>query len=299
MNVHIKITQESGDNIDSIINALLDLLSEFKKIGAAEPIHPEITLDLSEIRWIHIPVITALAAAIIFIREKGYVITIIWPNESDKRNYLQTIYFEKGLKPDIADQWSAILDLYRDKRYLPIINLPITGQGIKIIELTLNHVYHILDEQLNLKGSFRDAVIYLIDEAMNNIIQHSDSERGWIAAQYYPVKQFIDVVIIDTGVTFLGSYLSHGFQINSDSEAIHKAVNGLSTKIDDENRGFGVRTSRRMLVEGLKGIYCIFSGHGLLINKRYYETPVRWPGTITFMRIPKPVGNFNFYSYVN
>jgi hypothetical protein len=76
--------------------------------------------------------------------------------------------------------------------------------------------------------------------------------------------------------------------------AINFAANGKSTKDSPENegRGFGIRTSKKMLVDGLKGKYLLLSGGAFLIKTIDKEEVVEVPanlyfkGTILLLRVP-------------
>lgn len=59
-----------------------------------------------------------------------------------------------------------------------------------------------------------------------------ESERGYIFSQAYPTKKYLDICIAD---------------------------NGISTKNlpEAENRGFGIKTSKKMLIDGLSGIFVL------------------------------------------
>jgi anti-sigma regulatory factor (Ser/Thr protein kinase) len=259
----------------------------------------EIRLDLTDLSWVHNFLFVPLAALIDLLKSSGYAIQIVSPTASEVMSYLRALRFELGLCPVEESAWIQELAKYRNKRYIPIIKFPISSQFELIRDASISQVNRILYEQIGLSGDFRNAVLYLIDEGVNNVVQHSRSRNGWISAQYFPTKKYLDLKIVDTGITILGSFEAHKVAgVSSDAEAIKAALNGISTKIEDDNRGFGMRTSRRMLVEGLSGFYCIFSGYGLLLNRRLYKIPVRWPGTVVCMRIPNPLRNFSFYSYV-
>lgn len=82
---------------------------------------------------------------------------------------------------------------------------------------------------------------------------------------------------------------------------------GYSTKDlpDTENRGFGISTSKSMLVDGLKGAFFMLSGgafhrHDSNVNV-FIKLPetINWNGTIILMRIPVTVpANFNYLKYI-
>ena len=142
---------------------------------------------------------------------------------------------------------------------------------------------------------------------MDNITEHSGSDRGFIFAQAYPLKGYLDLCIADRGVTLLGSYqrLTDN-EITTDLEAIRAANRGISSKNlpEAENRGYGIYTTKKMLVEGLGGQYLMISGGNFYINipgfDSFYSLPdnLRWNGTIIALRIPYNVAKFNYVNYI-
>lgn len=147
---------------------------------------------------------------------------------------------------------------------------------------------------------------YLIGEAMDNIVDHADVPNGWIMVQNYPQKRFLDVCILETGIGLLGSYQKFKFQdIVTDTQALQEAINGKSTKQITETRGYGIDTSRRMLVNGLKGKYFLLSGSAMYIYTSDFEQIVplnrniHWTGTMLALRVPQNVpNNFNYSNYL-
>jgi hypothetical protein len=152
------------------------------------------------------------------------------------------------------------------------------------------------------------AVTYLIDEAVNNIKDHAQTERGFLFTQFYPKAEYMDLCIADAGISILGSYQAAGrLDITSHSQAIEAALNGESTK-DVAGRGFGIRTSRNMLVNGLGGRYYLMSGDSFLFsypggNEEIKIFPnnsgLNWVGTYLAMRIPVQKNvNFHYNEYL-
>ena len=85
------------------------------------------------------------------------------------------------------------------------------------------------------------------------------------------------------------------------------ANEGYSTKNrpEAENRGYGISTSKRMLVEGMKGAFFMLSGGAF----HRYENGTNdyidladqfyWHGTIILLRIPtKMPEGFNYIDYL-
>ena len=91
-----------------------------------------------------------------------------------------------------------------------------------------------------------------------------------------------------------------------DLEAIQAANRGISTKNlpDAENRGYGIITSKKMLVDGLGGNFIMMSGNALhLYNSehiKFIEMPkdIRWNGTIIAFRVPYINKEFQYINYI-
>ncbi len=194
---------------------------------------------------------------------------------------------------------------YKNKTYLPICSIPSGSNNSKIRDQILSLFETILVSQTNIKGQLKIAVSYIINETIDNIVEHANVSNGWIMAQNYPKKGFLDVCIADTGDGILESYKKTKiFNISTDAQAINKAINGLSTKEQGNTRGYGLKTSRKMLVEGLGGMFLLFSGNSFYIWNTNIETifsdiPYKWKGTIVAVRIPHDIpSNFNYTNYL-
>ncbi len=223
------------------------------------------------------------------------------------KEYLDLISFEGGMRPeDIVDQkYQEKLQPYENLNYIPIVSFPAnrTDQSINIRDTFMSVLGAVVSQRLNLQGNYKTAVMYLIDEAVNNIIDHSAQERGYIFAQYYPARQYIDICVVDSGVGIYQTYRDHGVQeVTSHKIAIEYAGTGKSTKNrpEAEGRGYGITSSKAMVADGLNGKYFLISGNAFLFktigNELITQIPVdyTWGGTILGLRIPYSVnGQFN------
>lgn len=223
--------------------------------------------------------------------------------------YLSTIHFADAIKPDEGriSAFKAMMEAYGNKSFMPIINFPTKASSDDVKNQILSTVENLLIHQANISGNVAAGLKYIVEECVDNITQHSKSERGAIVAQAYPNKHYLDICIADNGVTLLGSYLENNDQdIASDLEAMQAANRGISTKNlpDAENRGYGIITSKKMLVEGLDGAFVMLSGTAMYlynrVENRFIELPhgLRCPGTIVAFRVPYINGNFNYINYV-
>lgn len=224
------------------------------------------------------------------------------------RYYLDAINFDHGTIADKIDDFHSYMEVYSDKRYIPIINFPACKTKDDIKNDILSVAENIMVKQLSIAGDIRKALSYMLAETIDNITEHSECDRGYIFAQYYPTKKYIDICIADNGISILGSYIKAGKEgITNDVEALKNAGTGISTKNlpDAENRGYGITTCKNMLSKGLKGKYFLLSGqafHTMSEEETSYvglPVDIKWDGTIVALRIPYSENkDFNFYKYI-
>jgi anti-sigma regulatory factor (Ser/Thr protein kinase) len=232
---------------------------------------------------------------------------IVFVNRS---SYMDTIHFNQGgLKPDTIEpsDFITVLNNFTYKTFLPIINFPAGIQKNNERNVILTAVENILIKQLGLKSNITAGIKYIIEESVDNIIEHSESERGYIFCQSYPTKKYLDICIADNGITLLGSYQkAANNDIVDHLLAIEAANSGISTKNlpDAENRGYGIATSKKMLVNGLSGNYVMLSGNALYLKTqtidKFLSLPgsASWKGTIIAIRIPYINESFNYIQYI-
>ena len=71
-----------------------------------------------------------------------------------------------------------------------------------------------------------------------------------------------------------------------------------------KNRGYGIYTSKKMLINGLGGQYMIMSGGAVYMKSkdidRFFTLPgdLRWNGTVVALRIPYQAPHFNYINYI-
>jgi hypothetical protein len=298
----IKINQPLTDRMGSSIEALIEVLDLIYDTKPGD----SLTLDLSDLCFVHPFLILPVSALIKYLRKIGVRVLLELPKNRPCFCYLKNIFFEEGISPLIHQEWEKKLNDYNYKNYLPIISVPTTSVNEIIKNKILSTFENILQNQLMLEINVQIAIKFIIGESFDNIDQHSNVENGWIMVQNYPDKEYLDVCIADTGKGLLQSYKDADFKnITTHEQALNEAINGRSTKIYEKSRGYGIRTSKKMLVEGLKGKYFLYSGTAFYIwtdehknisplNERFF-----WPGTLLALRIPKKAPlNFKYSSYL-
>ncbi len=298
--LEINVHQPRNGNMGSSFEVLLDILQRINNLNPDD----HITFNFKSLSFVFPFLILPLSALIKYFRKKGVIIKIIPSTECDE--YLKTIHFPEGFNPISLQNWESELNSYCKKTYLPVCFVPAQSSDSAIRDRLLSTLEQIIQNQLNFNNQLHTSISYLISEAFDNIVEHSGADNGWIMIQNYPLKEFLDVCIVDTGIGILGSYRRINFpDITSHDKALQEAINGRSTKIEEKSRGYGIRTSRYMLVHGLGGKYFIFSGNAFYIWTTEQEqinvlrTNFIWNGTMLALRIPKvtPKG-FNYINYV-
>lgn len=284
---------------ERVSDGLLEAMNVINQINEAP--EEKITLDFSGVDFATPLYVLPL---MVFLNSCQKYITIVNVGE-----YLDTIGFTKGIYPDKMrkSEFLAVIEKYSRKNYIPIVSFPATKESDDEKDAILATVESIIERQLGLTSNIAIGLKYMLGEAIDNIVQHANSERGYIFAQSYPDRGYLDICIADSGITLLGSYQTlTDNEIENDLEAIQAANRGISTKNlpNAENRGYGIITSKKMLIEGLGGTFVMMSGNALHLynsqDRRFVETPenIRWNGTIIALRVPYMNKDFQYINYI-
>ena len=179
----------------------------------------------------------------------------------------------------------------------------------KVIDELKEHLRVYIPDVLR---SLNMPLTYLLDELICNIQQHAQTDKGYAYLMYNKAARAIEIVIADFGITIYGSYVAAQKHLDklgdSDAEALNLAQNGYSVKNlpDTENRGYGISSNMKMVVDGLHGEFAVLSGNALMLqaanNRKILALPseIDFKGTMIMVRIPAEVPNgFNLYDYMS
>jgi anti-sigma regulatory factor (Ser/Thr protein kinase) len=288
--------QNGGEYLSSSFARALEFVSVIEKTTGNQ-----VFFDLSGME----DITPALALSLIVYCSKCGK-TVQFLNAGDK---LKSIYFDiQGLKPDIFrnSAFKAIMEGFADRSYTPIISFPSdVDSDYKDIVSTL--VEDLIIRQSGIRSNVATGIKYIIEETLDNVTEHSRTDRGYIFAQANADKRYLDISIADRGVTLLGSYktLSDN-EIADDLEAIKAANRGISSKNlpEAENRGYGIYTSKRIIIEGLHGQYMMVSGSTFYLKDDQYDNffslpdGCRWEGTVVSFRLYYEAPDFSYIQYI-
>lgn len=204
-------------------------------------------------------------------------------------------------------QFDVFLNDFTGKTYIPIISFPRDLNNEKRNAIS-TIVEKMVINQSDIKSNVEQGLKIIITEILDNITEHSESPFLYIFAQAYPQNGYLDVCIADQGIGLLGSYKKvPDNEIKDDLEAMKSANNRISSKDRPkaESLGFGIWSSKQMLLRGLGGQYLMASG-----NSYYFEdsnlVPIirndgnlRLNGTLVALRIPTtPILDFDYRKFI-
>lgn len=250
----------------------------------------QLTFNLKKLEWTCPLLVLPLSA---YIKCTG---STFIPAEGKVDSYLNAVRFPDGI--DSISSFEQQIHSY--KNYIPISVLK-KEQGVDCERLETMFAQLIIKVIGSVEGS-RNALYYPITELVTNIFEHSGQNVGFIFGQWYPSKDYLDICIADCGRGLAQAY-KEVKEINfNHKEAIVQALSGASTKSDVE-RGFGLRTSKQVVCEALRGGFVLITGDAALYSVGDTEQLVNlpkfnWRGVIVAYRIPKPKGTVDISPYL-
>ena len=263
--------------------------------------------DFKEVRFLHPFFLAPLAVYKHQLEKEIRCENISLPMQS----YLNNIFFDRMLHFENAAKETAemVMENYANKNYIPLCSFSMSDTNKDAFG---SIVRNIIVRQTDVDAKISTPISYFLSELIDNIYEHSESPNGYLFSQFLEREGCIDLCIADTGITVFNSFRKAGLfqeEIGGDeSEALRLANEGRSTKNRPgaENRGYGISTSKRMLVEGLGGSFFMISGGAFHRYEKstlnYYADMSKffhWNGTVILLRIPITIpDNFNYIDYI-
>jgi hypothetical protein len=271
-------------NTDNQLTQIQEAIRIIRELEGLKINKPEILeLDFSDLIWI-MPCSALLLSNSIYSLSKRIDIKIIPPKNEKTQEYLSKAGFPLG-------------GVKESETCLPIIHFTNKDKINTEVSKTIDYL------QRNISPKFGQSILYLLAELSDNIDQHSQFTSASIMAQYYPKKGYMDIGLFDNGITIPGLFEEKNKPFKDDFEAIQCAFEGVSTK-DETTRGFGLRTTKKLVLEGLDGEIHVFSRKGALVSKAGNKekcldldgNPLS--GTLIYIRANRPEKTLNIYEYI-
>jgi len=249
------------------LNKLPELVNSYRQALHCIDNYKNNMLDLSSIEFFYPTTLAILSPFIESVKPKDLIFS-----NNDLLQYFNTIM-------------NSSINI--SKTFVPFIKLPKISKDYDM------ESHKIFDAIREWSENIYEPLEFVIDELVGNIYQHANRTNAYILAQYYPMRRFVEVAIIDDGIGIPKSLRdAYNFGNLNDSELIIKAIEGYSSK-KEEGRAFGLGSSLHIVVEVLNGEALISSIKGMVYlnnnnNKEMLvsDTIGYIKGTLIGIRIP-------------
>ncbi len=300
MSTIIKIPSVKRDTrIGSVFNMLFVVINDTENANPYE----DVIWDFSETNFFHPFFICGLG---LYKKQSNRIIKTCGIRQYTK-GYLDAICFIEPYTVDGSEEVSRLLERYINKSYIPICKFSTSEDTIDSVTSGLQKI---VERQCNIPRNLISALSYLTGELVANIHDHSGCEHGYMFSQYSRQGRCLNVCIADFGISVFGSFIKSKVlkeeEMMNEGYVLNMALRHKSTKNlpDAENRGYGLPTTKNMLVNGLKGEFFILSGGAFHRHDRNGEVTVtlpknlNWGGTIVLLKIPLTESDgFNYLKY--
>lgn len=224
------------------------------------------------------------------------------------KNYLNAIFFDRHRVLSCPEDATQLMSMYWTKSYIPICKF---DNSEKTMDFITSGLQNIIQRQCQITDKLVTPISYLIAELVTNIHDHSNSDYGYIFSQYLQRERCLNICIADDGLSVYGSFaknrLLENMEDNSQGAILDAALHHTSSKNlpNAENRGYGLPTSKDMLVNGMNGEFFMLSGGAFHRHNRNEEVSVtlpaeiNWQGTIVLLKIPLQISaDFDYINYI-
>ena len=293
----IKIDLSEGDNPVEQIKESLKIIS---RIDDAFDKREKISLDLSGVKWVLPCTVILISGKLREILCKGADVSYIPPKNLKVKEWLSDIGFPLGKTKD----GSTFISI---KHFANNLSNP--NQVNEEANSMLKKI------ETKIPNSFGGSILYILGELADNIDQHSNFTHASLMAQYFPQKEYLDIAVLDNGISIPFNFEKNNISFKKDSEAIKKALSGeATTKKDEKMRAFGLKSCKDISIKGfllkinpdprIKGELHVVSRKGIAILKssgeeNFYDFGnVSLDGTFLYFRLPTPKNKIDIYYYL-
>ena len=251
-----------------------------------------VVLDFSRCTRAYPDGVLPLIATVNRMRSEGRDIEVVPPTAKNLAGVFQGV----GWTQYLVEGESTFLDLSAQTRKFTPARPFRTGAELDVLR---ESILHVALTQGKLAEWLPEAIQWTLWEVMENVLNHAQSECGWVQASTFSERRHINFVVVDSGIGIRASLagLEGGLD---DQRAIKRAVEEGVTRDPNSNAGFGL-TGCRAITADNRGQMVVYSGSSLMRQeflsasrpelRRY--TPVLGPhqGTIVELqlRMDRPV----------
>lgn len=279
---------------NSSLNAILSFGDELFSI----PIENKITIDFCTMGRVEPFCLVYLSKILRNVISRNSHQTI-WCRNHQNKDYASHMGFFKSFNLDHGKQPGEAMG---SSTYLPITYLT-----LNVLQEEANSQYEPVQEVIERRAkalsqklsqqsesNLVESLTFSIREIMRNTFEHSGATCIWYCAQYWPMYDKAEIVLLDEGIGIKESIKNNPFlEVSNDSDAIQQSVMpGISSKnykgirVDRNNpwhnSGYGLYMTSRLCRNG-GSIYIGSGNHGILLNetgKTHHELNHYCQGTV-------------------
>jgi len=240
--------------------------------------HPEteLIIDFDGCEFIYPDYAVLFICTIKYLERIGYKVVgqILINRESKTANYLAEMNFFEVLKAEFPFQ----VNIIDDKSSVQIQRYTKENQ----LEV-LNSILKVLREKSSMHDNVYTSLDYCLNEILDNVLNHSEEEEGWVVAQYYENLNSIRLIVADYGIVIQNSLnIKHNF---TEEESLLKCIEeGVS---NGKGQGHGLYATSTF-VKLNKGFLSVCSGNkklNITENNLTLKSIKKWNGTYVYLRI--------------
>jgi anti-sigma regulatory factor (Ser/Thr protein kinase) len=216
----------------------------------------DITLDFTKCTFTHAPPMLALATAIEHYRSAGIDFELILPEDPS----IQRLF--------INSNWAHIIEptKYATSNFTSPIHMPAlpyktSAEQHRLIDQILTKI---LGSITGFDRSHFKALEWSLNELTDNVLVHSESENGgYIQLTAMRTTKKIEFVVSDSGIGIPKSLKSSGLKIETDVDALAKAIEQGVTRDKSVGQGNGLYGSYQISVKS-GASFSLHSGNATL-----------------------------------
>lgn len=225
-------------------------------------------------------------------------------------DFLATVTDNENIAREPSSFAKAITSLYLGNPVPEIFQFSLDDKATADVISNLKNI--LKTNCLDKLKSLNPPLTYLFDELICNIQQHAQTDKGYAYLNYNESTRYVEIIVADCGITVYGSYVAMQKHLDklgdSDANALNLAQNGYSVKNlpDTENRGYGISSNIKIVVNGLKGEFSVLSGNALMMHNPGKNIILSLPkeidfkGTMIMVTFPSEVPtDFDIYKYTS
>lgn len=187
MQIEIVVKNPANEKLGASLETLINFLSQIQKWEEGT----KLKINMQNIDFTFPLALLPIGSYLKYLSSLDYDIDFVLNKKIQE--YLNSVKFPYGLSFEGNDLTKELLK-YEYKTYLPICSIPCGLNNSKIREQILSLFKKILVSQTNISGQLTTAVCYIINETIDNIVEHANVSDGWIMAQSYKTKVFFGCV---------------------------------------------------------------------------------------------------------